>query len=193
MGEPSYHGKRVPTNSRIGAVAALLYYSYYVGCSFIWVGRGALPLPASFSGKGTVVAAFQPQPNNVARMRRTNLSRRNPRPPVDDVTLFASNSDSDPKERNAVVGSSSSLVTQSDASTSMLLSTFANLDLSDQYDAVLSSACAKILDDPTATAADQTILKLNDCQRLLEEMNQARVAASPRSMMALIDVRAYSS
>jgi len=78
-------------------------------------------------------------------------------------------------------------VTQSDAR-SQLFSAFSNLDLSDQYDAVLCSACAKILDAPGISEEDVT-LKLKDCTQLLQEMNDSKVAASPRSLMALVDVR----
>lgn len=95
----------------------------------------------------------------------------------------------DPQEQDADVNGG--LVTQADANKSQLFSAFASLDLSDQYDAVLCSACAKILDaDGPSSSEAETRTKLADCQQLLQEMNDSRVAASPRSLMALVDVRA---
>ena len=106
---------------------------------------------------------------------------------------------------NSGGGSSVLVSTQSDTTTTAaLFSAFASLDLRDQYDAVLSSACAKLLDG-TAAASDNNNInsnndadaaaatvetKLNDCQRLLQEMNDSNVPASPRSLMALVDVGA---
>jgi hypothetical protein len=96
-------------------------------------------------------------------------------------------------------GSSSGLVAQSDLVKTQLLSAFTNLGVSDQYDAVLTGLCAKILDAPkgtatTTTASDDdaattTSVSLSDCTDLLQEMNSQSIPASPRSLMALIDVR----
>lgn len=89
---------------------------------------------------------------------------------------------------NGAASASSALIPASD-SKSQLFSAFAALDLNDQYDAVLTGLCAnKILDDAsvTANAARQA---LNDPLQLLTEMNQKRIQASPRSLMALVDVR----
>jgi len=91
---------------------------------------------------------------------------------------------------NGASPSTSSLVTQAD-SRSQLFSAFTNLDLSDQYDAVLTGLCAKILDAGKAIGADQATVKLQDCQQLLQEMNESRIAASPRSLMAMVDVSVY--
>jgi hypothetical protein len=90
------------------------------------------------------------------------------------------------------------LVTASDAK-SQLFSAFTALDLPDQYDAVLTGLCAKILDNESATsspsasgtASSNTAKALQDPMQLLQEMNQKRIVASPRSIMALIDVRVY--
>jgi hypothetical protein len=71
---------------------------------------------------------------------------------------------------------------------SQLASAFSNLDESDQYDAVLTGLCAKILDD-TSLSGDQVVVALKDPIQLLEEMNTRKVAAGSRSLMALIDVR----
>lgn len=69
---------------------------------------------------------------------------------------------------------------------SRLASAFAALDETDQYDAVLTGLCAKILDDSADTDAKAA---LQDPVKLLQEMNTRRVKASGRSLMALIDVR----
>lgn len=69
---------------------------------------------------------------------------------------------------------------------SRLASAFAALDETDQYDAVLTGLCAKILDDSANTDAKAA---LQDPFKLLQEMNIRRVKASGRSLMALIDVR----
>ncbi|KAI2514152.1 hypothetical protein MHU86_45 [Fragilaria crotonensis] len=67
---------------------------------------------------------------------------------------------------------------------SRLASAFAALDETDQYDAVLTGLCAKILDDSANTDAKAA---LQDPFKLLQEMNIRRVKASGRSLMALID------
>lgn len=69
---------------------------------------------------------------------------------------------------------------------SRLASAFAALDETEQYDAVLTGLCAKILDDNTD---DKTRAALKDPIKLMQEMNARRVTASGRSLMALIDVR----
>lgn len=83
---------------------------------------------------------------------------------------------------------------------SLLASAFDALNEDDKYDAVLTGLCSKILDgkiqvDPeqigkeaTLTPSDLALEKLKDPIRLLGEMNQRRVKASARSLMALIDV-----
>lgn len=71
---------------------------------------------------------------------------------------------------------------------SQLASAFSALDESDQYDAVLTGLCAKILDQPTM-AGNDVIVALQDPLQLLEEMNTRRVKAGSRSLMALVDVR----
>ena len=68
---------------------------------------------------------------------------------------------------------------------SRLASAFAALDETDQYDAVLTGLCAKILDD---TADEEAKAALQDPIKLMQEMNARRVTASGRSLMALIDV-----
>ena len=83
--------------------------------------------------------------------------------------------------------SSSSLIAASD-SKSQLFSAFAALDLNDQYDAVLMGLCAnKILDNASVTP-DEARQAIGDPLQLLREMNLKRIQASPRSLMALIDV-----
>lgn len=85
-----------------------------------------------------------------------------------------------------MVGGGSSLVAAaSPDNKSRLASAFAALDETDQYDAVLTGLCAKILDD---AADDEAKAALQDPIKLMQEMNARRVTASGRSLMALIDV-----
>jgi len=72
---------------------------------------------------------------------------------------------------------------------SRLSSAFAALGESDQYDAVLTGLCAKILDDTSDSA---TRAALQDPIKLMQEMNSRRVTASGRSLMALIDATCVS-
>jgi hypothetical protein len=70
---------------------------------------------------------------------------------------------------------------------SQLASAFTALDESDQYDAVLTGLCAKILDQPKVLDGESP-KTLQDPIQLVEEMNSRRIKASPRSLMAFIDV-----
>ena len=70
---------------------------------------------------------------------------------------------------------------------SQLAAAFTALDESDQYDAVLTGLCAKILDKP-AVLDGEAPKTLQDPIQLVEEMNSRRIKASPRSLMAFIDV-----
>merc|ERR1719162_2367615 len=72
---------------------------------------------------------------------------------------------------------------------SQLASAFSALDENDQYDAVLTGLCAKILDQPSLSG-DEVIVALKDPISLLEEMNARRVSAGSRSLMALVDAAA---
>jgi hypothetical protein len=72
---------------------------------------------------------------------------------------------------------------------SQLASAFTALDERDQYDAVLTWLCAKILDQPGGAPVEPTTQALRDPMQLVEEMNTRRIKASPRSLMAFIDVR----
>jgi hypothetical protein len=83
------------------------------------------------------------------------------------------------------VNGSASLVLTSESNASRLASAFSNLAENDQYDAVLSGLCAKILDD---TSQEKATSALQDPISLLQEMNDRKVPASGRSLMALIDV-----
>jgi len=106
------------------------------------------------------------------------------RKPLRSVKVLAATSDQDGKESFAegLVAAGSSLQSQ-------LASAFSNLDESDQYDAVLTGLCAKILDEPTMSG-DEVIVALEDPINLLEEMNTRRVSAGSRSLMALVDAAA---
>ena len=80
---------------------------------------------------------------------------------------------------------------------SQLAAAFTALDESDQYDAVLTGLCAKILDNDNTSSGDNSEsnssssrngVSLDDPAALLTEMNERKIPASPRSLMALIDV-----
>eukprot|EP00523_Entomoneis_sp_CCMP467_P008017 CAMPEP_0168730682 /NCGR_PEP_ID=MMETSP0724-20121128/6858_1 /TAXON_ID=265536 /ORGANISM="Amphiprora sp., Strain CCMP467" /LENGTH=470 /DNA_ID=CAMNT_0008777631 /DNA_START=78 /DNA_END=1490 /DNA_ORIENTATION=+ len=83
---------------------------------------------------------------------------------------------------------SSGLLLQKDAK-SQLFASFSALSLADQYDAVLTGLCAKILDGTLEAKSDdeERGSQLSDPMQLLQEMNDKRLVASPRSIMALID------
>lgn len=76
----------------------------------------------------------------------------------------------------------------------LLTSAFAALDETDQYDAVLTGLCAKILDtgkvEDMAEAAVSPLGVMEQPLKLLGEMNLRKVPASPRSLSALIDTAA---
>lgn len=87
-----------------------------------------------------------------------------------------------------IVNGEAGLVSMSEAKT-QLFNAFNALALPDQYDAVLTGLCAKILDS-TKLKQENVAAVLSDPIQLLKEMNQKKIRASPRSLMALIDVRA---
>jgi hypothetical protein len=82
------------------------------------------------------------------------------------------------------VNGGASLILSTD-NKSKLASAFSNLAENDQYDAILTGLCAKILDD---TQNQKAMSALQDPISLLQEMNNCKVQASGRSLMALIDV-----
>jgi hypothetical protein len=84
-------------------------------------------------------------------------------------------------------GNGKGLVAMGNSLQSQLASAFSALDESDQYDAVLTGLCAKILDQPSLSG-DEVIVALQDSISLLEEMNLRKVSAGSRSLMALVDV-----
>jgi hypothetical protein len=102
------------------------------------------------------------------------------------------NGDEDSKTVKTTTTTSSSsignsgLVSLPQPSASKLASAFLGLQERDQYDAVLTGLCAKILDE---VPVEKTVSALQDPMALLQEMNDRQVPASPRSLMALIDVR----
>jgi hypothetical protein len=79
------------------------------------------------------------------------------------------------------------LVAMGSSLQSQLASAFSQLEESDQYDAILTGLCAKILDDSSMKGQD-VVVALQDSIQLLEEMNSRRVVAGSRSIMALVDV-----
>jgi hypothetical protein len=105
--------------------------------------------------------------------------------------LYAQNEAQQNDEGGASVGGS--LMSMGSALQSQLASAFTSLDESDQYDAVLTGLCAKILDKPSNSGDKvQVSVALQNPIELLQEMNGRRIPASSRSIMALIDVGAAS-
>lgn len=86
-------------------------------------------------------------------------------------------------------GNGKGLMAMGNSLQSQLASAFSALDESDQYDAVLTGLCAKILDQPSLSG-DEVIVALQDSISLLEEMNLRKVSAGSRSLMALVDAAA---
>ena len=105
--------------------------------------------------------------------------------------LAAEDSTKDQVSTNAAVNGEGSggLILQADAK-SQLFASFSALSLADQYDAVLTGLCAKILDSASATP-EAALTALEDPLSLMEEMNAKRIPASARSLMALVDVREF--
>jgi hypothetical protein len=101
-------------------------------------------------------------------------------------TSLTGSQSSNTNENNPVQG----LVAMGSSLQSQLASAFSALDESDQYDAVLTGLCAKILDEPSLSGND-VIVALQDPIQLLEEMNSRRVSAGSRSVMALVDVSIF--
>jgi hypothetical protein len=83
-------------------------------------------------------------------------------------------------------GINGDLVT-AESTQSQLFSAFAALELPDQYDAVLTGLCANIIDS-NEIKSEQAMSYMRDPLQLLDEMNRKRIKASPRSLMAMIDV-----
>jgi hypothetical protein len=98
----------------------------------------------------------------------------------DDVSSFSSSSQQQLQQKQGLVALGSALQSQ-------LISAFSQLDESDQYDAILTGLCAKILDNSSMKGND-VLVALQDPLNLLEEMNARRVVAGSRSIMALVDV-----
>jgi hypothetical protein len=127
---------------------------------------------------------------NALRPRTPLRNRGRPQPQICyskfGVTLYSTTEDSS----NGSGAGAGGLVRQTDnIMKKQLLNAFTNLGTADQYDAVLTGLCAKILDDTTSnTTPDKTIVAIQDCTDLLDEMNASKITASSRSLMALIDV-----
>jgi hypothetical protein len=113
------------------------------------------------------------------------VSTRSPRNMSEEEEDSAQTDLQAPGEASRVNGAS--LVLQNDSRAS-LASAFSNLSENDQYDAVLTGLCAKILDD---TSEEKAISSLQDPVSLIVEMNGRNVKASGRSLMALIDVSLF--
>lgn len=119
----------------------------------------------------------------------TKYSSTTARPSAEDPTRQQQQQQQQvPVDTDAVNGDAAAgLIRQSDAK-SQLFASFAALSLSDQYDAVLTGLCAKILDS-TDMKEEEAVQALEDPLQLIEEMNEKRIPASARSLMALVDVR----
>ena len=120
--------------------------------------------------------------------RHTNTHKRPPK----SLRQAAADDDSgisrDDMEGDSSSSSSSSrIIPAAMTGKSQLAAAFTALDESDQYDAVLTGLCAKIL-DATAETTEGGAVNLDDPAALLTEMNDRKIPASPRSLMALIDV-----
>eukprot|EP00980_Cylindrotheca_fusiformis_P008787 scaffold1869_cov122-Cylindrotheca_fusiformis.AAC.49 len=109
-----------------------------------------------------------------------SLSRNNFR--SDSTSLYSENSSNSNEDRSSAGG----LMSLGDSLKSQLASAFSALDESDQYDAVLTGLCAKVIDNPTMDP-DQVVVALQDPIQLMQEMNDRRIKAGSRSLMALID------
>jgi len=97
--------------------------------------------------------------------------------------FLAQDSDATQEAEAPQVNGGSRIIPAAMSGKSQLAAAFTALDESDQYDAVLTGLCAKILDNQEGADA----ASLEDSAALLTEMNQRRIPASPRSLMALID------
>jgi hypothetical protein len=134
------------------------------------------------------VEAFQLSASNsrgVAHRQASSLSKNNKARSSSLLGAEATNEETSQVNGSAIGGG---LISLGSALQSQLVSAFTALDESDQYDAVLTGLCAKILDNPSNSGAQVTVA-LQDPIQLLQEMNSRRITASGRSLMALIDVR----
>lgn len=105
---------------------------------------------------------------------------------LSERVLRSSNVEEEVNVVNGSVPSSVSLVSAAADNKSRLASAFASLSENDQYDAVLTGLCAKILDDKKND--EQAIAALQDPIKLMQKMNARGIKASGRGLMALIDV-----
>jgi hypothetical protein len=143
---------------------------------------------ATFPNLGRQLTSAIHQQNNLLL-----LSRQQPRHSKLALTLYSTTDDS---SNGGNAGSSLVRQTDNNIMKKQLLNAFTNLGTADQYDAVLTGLCAKILDDMATTTnnnnnentPDKIIVAIQDCTDLLEEMNASKITASSRSLMALIDV-----
>jgi hypothetical protein len=132
-------------------------------------------------------SAFQLSHRSIRRnvMKSNVLTTTSSRSMATSPTLL-NMADSDNND-GAAASPQQGLVAMGSALQSQLASAFSQLDESDQYDAILTGLCAKILDD-SSLKGDEVISALQDPLNLLEEMNTRRVVAGSRSIMALVDV-----
>lgn len=103
-------------------------------------------------------------------------------------TILFSTTEADVNGATSTVAAAPLVAASDNSNKSQLASAFAALDEGDQYDAVLTGLCAKILDEDAEEEG-----ALQDPITLMKEMNARRVKASGRSLMALIDVSNFLS
>jgi hypothetical protein len=150
------------------------------------------PPPLFLSSSDAVVAGVAAVSKSSTRHDDRRWRRRRRRLQNNFVVLgaAANNQETTSSESSSSSSSTSSSLVPQSAVKSQLFSAFTNLALTDQYDAVLTGLAAKILDSSDSTP-ERTITELSNCYELLTEMNQKRIAPSPRSTMAMIDVRIF--
>ena len=118
------------------------------------------------------------------RIRRVSFSHSRPMPSSFPRRKQQLSAQSDDEEDAMKRGEGASrIIPMAQSGKSQLAAAFTALDESDQYDAVLTGLCAKILD-----GQQEGPVNLDDPASLLREMNERSIQASPRSLMALVDV-----
>jgi hypothetical protein len=170
-------------------IARSLSFVVVVVVQLLWV-PNKIGYSAAFNNNRQTVSA----PGSAAAAVKAAAGIGNPTVRYPSVVLSSSSSSDDDDDAGrtsaaaATAGIREGLVAAGSSLQSQLASAFSALDESDQYDAVLTGLCAKILDQPSMTGED-VIIALQDPIQLLEEMNSRKVKAGSRSLMALVDVR----
>jgi hypothetical protein len=183
MRRPSFHPRRLLLQCALSllATAAMIVHGLTT----------SPPPPLLVSSSPFDAVAGVAVSKSSARCGRRDDDRRRRRQQNNFVVLGAAANNQDTTNESSSSSTASSLVQQS-AVKSQLFSAFTNLALTDQYDAVLTGLAAKILDAANdKMTPERTVAELSNCYDLLTEMNQKQIAPSPRSTMAMIDVRLF--